>query len=1029
MAGIERKKVYPMPNRGLNNKLNPVVLKDNEASVLLNARVNETGFLEKHPGYIVDHSPFPNDADSFIRMAVNFKRGTSVDALILAAQDDGNTNATYKVDFKKSTGDGTSDYIGHTLGTSATCTNGSANVTGIGTTWASHLKAGDKIKLDADTTWAEIQTVTDNTNLVLTAVYADTGGTGAYTARIILDKDYIPRGTVFNNKIIITNGADTPMTYDNTSVDLVTDTDVPKGRYIEAHKNRVFIASTAGNPSRIFWSRVNDDTDWDASSQEDVFPQDNGTIVSIKSFGDSLIILKNNGKLYQVVGDFGSSAVGQIDYIRRIDSPENIGIISEQTPVVHDGYLYFIAQAGMYRLDQRMFVEYISDDVSALLDNINFALGPSSSKSYFMDTQTQWDNGTHSGTRARTDGKLENMYDEYTQTASTTASYCISCAIDDNDVVHAVYPYEYVRIATDGTKKTLALDTFTRASIAVTPAGKAGVLISNTANCYYYETSTGDSWDATKETVHTSNIVAAGIAFTSGGVATVVDINWFFSNPGSPFYNHHRISCYKRITGVWTLIGTSATWLNTNGVFGTPAPLSFTIDSSDNLAVAHRPISAVTWFTVANSTGQFSSTDGGVTWALDEQPVLGQPTSAQPEIESDSSDNYHTMVTNSSDVIVVRDHNAGSTSNLDTDTASFGQGYALNSSDEIYYLNIKTASPNQVAKHTFETSEVLTSSDANELIKTYYPGDHPLSVNGNGIMAYIAWGSSSNEILIRRIAFRATYLSQIYSDATLSDWGTYDITNEVSNGNTITHSVAAKATSPPDVYDTKTHGQIINSNPAKVFAQAKVQFVLTDLVKSTIDSIEMSYTGTGIDAKQAYGITFDNELFYSLAETSSANNNKVLLRDVEDSFIELDYPVSVMTVYKNKLYAGSASNGDLLILNQGYNFGGSDYTLDMQSREDFLDSIELEKDIYKFYVLYDVKTAGDFTFSYRLDNFATDAGTSWTDEVIDHTEKGIAEINVGNKARSIQWRIQNTVADQVVGVIAVVLVYRFLNVR
>lgn len=59
-----------------------------------------------------------------------------------------------------------------------TFTNGSKAVTGVGTLFKTQLKKGDKIKRDADSIWATVDTIIDDLNLTLTANYADVGGAG-----------------------------------------------------------------------------------------------------------------------------------------------------------------------------------------------------------------------------------------------------------------------------------------------------------------------------------------------------------------------------------------------------------------------------------------------------------------------------------------------------------------------------------------------------------------------------------------------------------------------------------------------------------------------------------------------------------------------------------------------------------------------------------------------------------------------------------------------------------------------------------
>lgn len=81
-----------------------------------------------------------------------------------------NTNAQIQV------GNGSLDTIS---GTNVTFTNGSDDVTGSGTSFSSELEAGDWVQLDADAVLYRVETVTDNTNLVLYHAYNETGGTGA----------------------------------------------------------------------------------------------------------------------------------------------------------------------------------------------------------------------------------------------------------------------------------------------------------------------------------------------------------------------------------------------------------------------------------------------------------------------------------------------------------------------------------------------------------------------------------------------------------------------------------------------------------------------------------------------------------------------------------------------------------------------------------------------------------------------------------------------------------------------------------
>ena len=63
-----------------------------------------------------------------------------------------------------------------------TFTNGSAAVSAVGGAFTTELVVGQQIILDADDVMVEVQTITNDDNLVLTAVYPGTGGAGAASA-------------------------------------------------------------------------------------------------------------------------------------------------------------------------------------------------------------------------------------------------------------------------------------------------------------------------------------------------------------------------------------------------------------------------------------------------------------------------------------------------------------------------------------------------------------------------------------------------------------------------------------------------------------------------------------------------------------------------------------------------------------------------------------------------------------------------------------------------------------------------------
>lgn len=450
---------------GLCSRPDPQLVPANKFVQLDNAILADHDILEKAPGYIVDGSPFPASPDSWIRMNVNYRVGASTNSIIVAAQDNGNTNSSYKVDFKQTFGNGTYNYIGYTTGT-ALFTSGSADVVGVGTAWSTNLKAGDKIGTGVlPTAWYEILTITNDTNLVLTTTYTGTTTvTTSYMARIILNLGFIPFGLQFNQKLVETNGSEVPMEFDNTTWTLLNAwptafSGFPLPTMMEKHKNRLFFADPTSN---LTWSHDQDETLYEGDSEAPVFPEDGGNTVAIKSFANSLMVFKDNGLIYQVYGEFNQDVVGAPTNIRLIDVPDNIGIIAGRTVVKNDdGKLYFMAETGFYTINMYMQVVKVSWDIQPDIQNLIFAATVQANKQFVFASAAQWHTGTLSGTTVNGNNQLTLYCDQMSMSGYSQGNNFLSCAVDGNNNIHAIgqtpYPtsmqnLNYTQFKADGTQ-------------------------------------------------------------------------------------------------------------------------------------------------------------------------------------------------------------------------------------------------------------------------------------------------------------------------------------------------------------------------------------------------------------------------------------------------------------------------------------------------------------------------------------------------------------------------------------------------
>lgn len=1034
------RKSYQDFSGGLNDFNSALVVPQKQFTELNNALVNSSGILEKAKGYVVDGSPFPADADSFIRMLINYRRGTSVDKLVCAARDKGNTNVTYQVDLKETSGDGNYAYIGHTAGTNASFTSGVTTVTGVGTSWLSHLKAGDKIKASAHAAaaYTEIASVTNNTSLELVAggYLGATAATSAYIARKILNKDFIPSAIVFNNNLVITNGSDKPMTYDNTSLNDITDSNAPKGKFIEAHKSRVFVAATSGSPSSIFWSAINDETSWEAEAFEIVFANDNGNITGIRSFADSLIVLKDNGNIYQVFGAFDQDAVGEPDFIRKIDTPLNIGTISGFSAAVGaDGKLLFFSQTGVYSLDARMRVEKVSWDIQNTTDSVILDAGLVSAKSVIYDTTAQWDSGSYAspaGLRGASN-KLSNINDLYTISDATKASNLCAIKCATNGDLHYIY------VGTDGKTIKHVSNTLSGTIVStdvVTAAGNITDLsfdVNNSNNIVVAYTSGDASVRVIERLSGTWGSVVtrtADFIFGSAGITCAIkygaltpgDIRLVCGNAGGSSFGDRCFSRHNRVSGAWdsAQIGTdTGSGVSFPGFAGADR-VDIVVRNSDDM-VMFSFMSSNTLY-VIQDTGSRLSGYYIVTTAYSVAATSNAHSKTQ---WVKNSTNQRIVTFSDGATLKSRNIDASTSATLDT---SFGNhtGVYLNASNAYSYMRFNGSGTETLV---YNNSTAVANATTSVYDMTgLYPG-RGFDSNGT-VYASIYFGANANELIVRRIAPVGVWLGPEQSDSSLTVWGTYAVTGQVANGNTVLHEIALNTISPPSVYATITDGSVISTDATKVFSRNRITITMTSFASSEIGAITMNYTGAGVGAIFPTGTIYNNEYYLAHGLSGSSANTAVLMYDRGLAWLKLGYPVTFMARYKQALYGGSASNGDVLKLSRGYGADGVAYTMTATSKEDLLGSIELEKEVYKAYVIYKIQSSGTFDFSYRINNYATSGGSSWVTTTIDQTKDGIAEIpGISGLLKSIQFKIESDELDVQLGIVGWVVVYGYANLR
>lgn len=154
--------------------------------------------------------------------------------------------------------------------------------------------------------------------------------------------------TQFGSKMILANGSNKLQSYELGVSTYVTDlaAAAPTAKYVTVVRDFVVAANDGTNANKVYWSDINDETDWTpgAASQSDtqVIP-DGGDITGLAGGEYGLIFLER--AIYRMSYS-GSPFFFQFDAISR-----SLGCISNGSITQYSGLTYFLADDGFYSCD------------------------------------------------------------------------------------------------------------------------------------------------------------------------------------------------------------------------------------------------------------------------------------------------------------------------------------------------------------------------------------------------------------------------------------------------------------------------------------------------------------------------------------------------------------------------------------------------------------------------------------------------------------------------------------------------------
>lgn len=184
---------------------------------------------------------------------------------------------------------------------------------------------------------------------------------GSYTNNNLCDF------AVAENNIVFTVGTQTApfmWTGSGHALRLTTDTDVPNATILEYHKNHLFLSGNTSNPSRVWFSNLDDMTNYTVTDFIDIQTSDGSQVRALISAYDALYIFKDNS-IWRLSG-------WERDTFRLEKMVDGIGTLSNQSVVATNSGIYFTSrQCDVFHYDGSYTTTAISRKITTTVNGLN----------------------------------------------------------------------------------------------------------------------------------------------------------------------------------------------------------------------------------------------------------------------------------------------------------------------------------------------------------------------------------------------------------------------------------------------------------------------------------------------------------------------------------------------------------------------------------------------------------------------------------------------------------------------------------
>lgn len=786
------------------------------------------------------------------------------------------------------------------------------------------------------------------------------------------------RGLVIRGKLWLTNGSDDVMTYDGATLATLDGSggtpDVPLGKYIAYHDERVWLYGINGDPSSLRFSDLADSSGVEiAPDNSAAWPSDNEIQISEGDDDIGTALFLYRGYLYGAKAFSIWRIIGYDEYTYdRVKTRSSTGTRFQESVKEMDNLVHLLGVDGLYTFD--------GEDSTRISDIIDPA---SSDEGVFAFRNLQ-------------QPLLNTTFWNVSQTADFAAGTVPAVLSTADDKLTLVPADDTQGDFNAGTKtRVTADDNAGFLQLALVATGSAGTLISTGKTASMLSDGASGSIIGLASYITDGNETnyAGILANQTQGMRWIIDL-------GSArvvsraiirkFYGERNASSqgglstgntfiqYSNDNVTWTTIGTAIIPANSSGT-GFFHSGTQTIIAASDITVNFASTSARYWRFIA-------TVQGGAYYVLKELEIYKAGFEADGKFVSKTIDYTYPP-------------------------ASYGAlAASIVTSSENYQFFTQASSDGSVWD-----AEVNVANNAaiGSTLKRYLRW---------GVYLYSSTGVSSG--IIDKVFVGGTYVSEVHSTGGgIFQWGAFQAAlNKL--GQTINIYYRAGSTSGATLAASWTAiipGAIPSTAITNTFIQIRVEFSTTDATLApNLPSFTVNWvvgTGAGVNTLQnVAAFAWLNRYWLSAATLGAAANDIVIVRGKStfgSPWHKKDFSFLSFARFQDYFIAGSSLDGSIYRLETGFSKAGA-------AMDSFFETADFAGDnsfFRKFCeILINLDRAGPYSLSF---GYSTDGGIAWTEKLIDLTRASLAQsltfvkkLNISFMADQVRFRFRINAIDQ-----------------